>query len=62
MKREMTSAEEKLVQARENLHQEWAGLQILGRALTEQEKQRSEALRGAIKLIDEALTVLGLQV
>jgi hypothetical protein len=54
-----TSAEEMLIQAREGLHQEWAGLQILGQALTEQEKQRSDALSRAVKLIDEALAVLG---
>jgi hypothetical protein len=54
----MTSAEDLLTQAREGLHQEWASLQILGRALTEQEKQRSDALSRAVKLIDEALAAL----
>jgi hypothetical protein len=54
-----TSAEEMLMQAREGLHQEWAGLQVLGRALTEQEKQRSDALSRAVELIDQALAVLG---
>lgn len=53
-----TAAEQMLVQAREGLHQEWAALQILGRALTEQEKQRSDALGQAVRLIDEALSVL----
>jgi hypothetical protein len=62
MKRKRISAEEKLAQAREGLYQESAHLQVLGRELTEQEKQRSEALQRAIKLIDEALTVLGLKV
>lgn len=59
LKIEKTSAEETLIQAREGLHQEWANLQVLGRALTEQEKQRSDALGRAVKLIDEALAVLG---
>jgi hypothetical protein len=54
-----TTGEQMLIQARESLHQEWAGIQVLGRELTEQEKQRSDALGRAVKLIDEALAVLG---
>jgi hypothetical protein len=37
MKRKRISAEEKLVQAREGLYQESAGLQVLDRELPEQE-------------------------
>ena len=53
-----TAAEELLVQAREGLHQERTGLQILGRALPEQAKRRSDALQQAVSLIDQALAIL----
>ena len=59
LKTGMTSTEEMLIEARKGLHQEWVGLQILGRALTEQEKQRSDALGQAVELTDKALAVLG---
>jgi hypothetical protein len=52
------SAAEKLRQVREELHQEWVHLQIVGRALTPEEMQRSAALGQAVELIDQALAVL----
>ncbi len=54
---EMTP-EEKLSEAREVLHQEWVTLQILGRALTEEENARLQILSEAVSLIDEALAIL----
>ena len=50
--------EDKLREARDELRQEWAGLQILGRPLTAEEMARSVALERSVKLIEEALDVL----
>ena len=50
--------DEKLRKVREALHQEWAHLQIVGRTLTPEEMQRSDALGKAVELIDQAWAVL----
>ena len=47
-----------LREVRETLQQEWAHLQIAGRALTPDELRWSEALGRAIPLLDEALAIL----
>ena len=58
MTESIASADEKLRQVREELHQEWVHLQTVGHALTPEEMQRSDALGKAVELIDQALAVL----
>lgn len=62
MSDEPITTEEKFRQAREELHQEWVHLQIVGRALTPEEQRRSDALSRAVQLIDEALAALSCEV
>ncbi|MHC4062893.1 MAG: hypothetical protein ACYSUQ_13950 [Planctomycetota bacterium] len=50
-----TSAVDHLNAARESVHQERAGLSILGRALTPEEQARIEALSAAEADIDSAI-------
>jgi len=59
MTNEMISPETKLKEAREALEQERIHLQVIGRALTPEERIRADALGQAVPLLDEALTVLG---
>ena len=53
------SSEEKLKQVREEFHQEWIQLQIVGRELTADEQSRSQILGKVLRLLDEALIALG---
>ena len=53
------SSEEKLKQVREEFHQEWIQLQIVGRELTTDEQSRSQILGKVLRLLDEALIALG---
>ena len=55
----MTSKEQQLREIREEFNQEYIHLQIVGRELTQEERRRSEVLSKVVKLLDEALEVLG---
>ena len=59
MEQKSGSSEEKLRQIREEFHQEWIQLQIVGRGLTPDEQSRSQVLGKVLRLLDEALTALG---
>jgi hypothetical protein len=48
MNAELKSPESRLREARERLQQEWAHLQVAGRALTPEEQRRSDMLGRAI--------------
>ena len=59
MKQNTTSSEEKLRQVREEFHQEWVHLQVVGRELTADEQRRSQTLGKVLRFLDEALNALG---
>lgn len=59
MKQNTTSSEEKLRQVREEFHQEWVHLQVVGRELTTDEQRRSQTLGKVLRFLDEALNALG---
>jgi hypothetical protein len=50
---------DELKQAREEFHQEWIQLQVVGRELTPDEQSRSQILEKVLRLLDEALIALG---
>ncbi|MDP3981873.1 MAG: hypothetical protein Q8Q33_10720 [Chlamydiota bacterium] len=52
------TAEPLLLQAREDLYQEWVHFQIMGRAHSPDEVERIEHLESAIKKIDEAIALI----
>jgi hypothetical protein len=52
------SAEDRLKAIREELHQRWVHLQIVGRALTPEEQVEAAALNRAVEHIDQAIQAL----
>jgi hypothetical protein len=59
MEQKTESSEEKLREVREEFHQEWVHLQVVGRGLTPDEQSRNQILGKVLRLLDEALNALG---